>query len=161
MIEEKIRVLEATVSDICDMNVLSRKKRKLYEKEQPNFWKWAGESGEESQRNWFQQLLSNENYVLLVAKNNNNELVGFIIGEIKSAPDVYSPSGKTLLVDDFCVSGNQWTHVGKSLLSSLKENPKAKEVCQIIIVCGAQDKSKSDFLCESKLNIVSNWYMGY
>jgi hypothetical protein len=81
------------------MNVLSRQKCLAYEKAQPQFWKWAGDSGEEIQKEWFRKLISNDNHICLVAKN-SNEILGFIIGKIVSAPEVYAPGGPTLIVDD-------------------------------------------------------------
>lgn len=153
-----INVEEADSNDIDKMNKLSHQKRMQYEKEQPIFWKWAGELGEVSQRNWFKELLSNDNYILLVAKV-KNDLCGFVVGEIKQAPDVYKPGGLTMLVDDFCVVDNKWNVAGKHLLSALKEKSKVRGADQIIVVCGSHDKHKSDFLNKQKLNIVSNWYV--
>jgi hypothetical protein len=52
------------------------------------------------------QLLTKPDYLILTARKNNN-MLGFIIGQVLHAPDVYDPSGLTLIIDDFCVIDNE------------------------------------------------------
>ncbi len=52
-----IIVSKAIESDLESMVKLSYKKRREYEKAQPQFWKWAGETGEKTQSEWFATLL--------------------------------------------------------------------------------------------------------
>jgi len=152
-------VVKAGDADIGSMNVLSRQKRLAYEKAQPQFWKWAGDSGEEIQKTWFRELISDDNHICLVAKN-SNEILGFIIGKIVSAPEVYAPGGQTLIVDDFCVLNDNWSAIGNALLSEARSIAHDKGVAQLVIVSGDHDVSKKSFLKKLDLSIASVWFVG-
>lgn len=153
-------VIKAGDADIDSMNVLSKQKRLAYEKAQPRFWKWAGNSGEEIQKTWFRGLISDDNHICLVAKN-SNEMLGFIIGKIVSAPEVYAPGGQTLMIDDFCVkSENLWQSAGLELIKAIKAAAKTKGSAQVLVVCGVHDYQKRKFLSEQKLSIASEWFVG-
>lgn len=153
-------VIKAGDADIDSMNVLSKQKRLAHEKAQPQFWKWAGDSGEEIQKTWFRGLISDDNHICLVAKN-SNEILGFIIGKIVSAPEVYAPGGQILMIDDFCVqSGNLWQSIGLELIKAVKAAAKTKGSAQVLVVCGAHDHQKHKFLTEQKLSIASEWFVG-
>lgn len=152
-------VVKAGDADIGSMNVLSRQKRLAYEKAQPLFWKWAGDSGEEIQKEWFRKLISDDNHICLVAKN-SNEILGFIIGKIVSAPEVYAPGGPTLIVDDFCVLNDNWSAIGNALLSEARSIAHDKGVAQLVIVSGDHDISKKSFLKKLDLSIHSVWFVG-
>ncbi|WCR57421.1 hypothetical protein [Rickettsia asembonensis] len=40
-------------------------------------------------------------------------MLGFIIGRLIEAPEVYDPKGLILIIDDFCVeTENDWSFVG-------------------------------------------------
>ena len=54
-------------SDTLAMVSLSKAKRKLYEKAQPQFWRYAGEEGDKAQEKWFKELLA----VLMIIRNAN------------------------------------------------------------------------------------------
>lgn len=158
--KNEFSVVKSKDTDIDSMNVLSRQKRLAYEKAHPWFWKWAGDSGEEAQKTWFRELISDDNHICLVAKN-SNEILGFIIGKIVSAPEVYAPGGQTLMIDDFCVhSGNLWQSVGLELIKAVKASAKTKGAAQILVVCGIHDHQKRRFLAEQKLSITSEWFVG-
>lgn len=118
-------IASATTSDRDAMNALSYQKRRAYEKAHPQFWKWAGQSGENAQRKWFLDLLKDENYICLTAKH-VDKLVGFIIGKITPAPEVYNPGGLTLVIDDFCVDNHQWNAIGDPP-SSLRSSDKLSQ----------------------------------
>lgn len=144
--------------DIPFMVALSYEKRRTYEKVQPKFWKYAGTQAESSQANWFESLLKDDNYIILVAKS-GEKIVGFVIGKLTASPEVYNPGGLTLLVDDFCVDDEvNWQFAGKLLIDEIKKHAKAKGAVQMVVVCGNHDISKADILVESDLAIVSNWY---
>ena len=60
----KIIIRPTQLSDIEAMVSLSKTKRLAYEKAQPQFWRHNGELGDHSQRQWFQELLEDENYLM-------------------------------------------------------------------------------------------------
>jgi len=164
-------VVKAGHADIDAMNILSKQKRLAYEKAQPQFWKWAGDSGEEVQKEWFKELIYDDNYICLIAKN-SEEIIGFIIGKIISAPEVYNPGGLTLMIDDFhvapklqsneggCVLQDDWATIGSALLSEIKSIARAKGVAQLVVVSGDHDAAKKSFLQKSGLTTASIWFIG-
>lgn len=151
--------VNAVFYDIKEMVALSYQKRRFYEKAQAQFWRHA-EGAEDIQFNWFKELINHVGYMALIAKN-KNKLLGFIIGQITDAPAVYDPGGKTLLVDDFCVTcPSLWHLVGGNLLQRLRQDSKSKNVVQVLIVCGSHDQDKQRFLRDVNLNVASEWYVG-
>jgi predicted acetyltransferase len=148
------------ISDINTFVSMSKVKRLSYEKAQPKFWKYAGPEAESSQAKWFEELLSHNEYIMLTAQN-NQEIVGFIIGRLIPATEVYNPGGLTLMIDDFCVeSANLWPSVGTKLVQSIKHEADRKGAAQILVVCGAHDSAKRHFLKNQKLTIASEWFVG-
>ena len=155
-----IVISSAITTDIQAFVALSYKKRRSYEKAQPQFWKYAGDVAEESQSKWFKELLSRDDYIMLSTKN-NGQIVGFIIGRLIPAPEVYNPGGLTLMVDDFCVKNEaDWHSVGRKLIDEIKSKAAAKGAAQILVVCGAHDKAKRQFLKIIGLTTASEWYVG-
>ena len=154
-------VRTSQLSDIDAMVSLSKAKRMLYEKAQPQFWRYAGKEGDNTQRQWFKQLLEDKNHVMFTAESDTQEILGFIIGKLMPAPEVYNPGGLTLMIDDFCVqSENLWQSVGHELIEETKAAAKAKGATQILVVCGAHDYPKRKFLSEQNLSIASEWFVG-
>lgn len=157
----KISTRLSTLSDIDALVSLSKAKRFEYEKAQPQFWRSAGESGDHAQRQWFKELLVAEDYLMFTAKDENQEILGFVIGRFVSAPEVYNPGGLTLMIDDFCIQAeNLWESVGKPLIEAIKTSAKAKGAAQIIVICGAHDYQKRKFLMNQNLSIASEWFVG-
>lgn len=147
--------------DIESMVLLSKNKRLAYEKAQPQFWRYAGEEGDNTQRQWFKELLEDKNYLMFAAESDTKEILGFIIGKLMPAPEVYNPGGLTLMIDDFCVaSENLWQSVGAELIEAVKTAAQSKGASQILVVCGAHDHKKRKFLSEQNLSIASEWFVG-
>jgi hypothetical protein len=91
----------------------------------------------------------------------NHQIVGFIVGELKAAPEVYDPGGITLMIDDFCVENPEfWDSMGKQLLHELQQEAIQKGAVQTLVVCGHHDEAKKHFLKRQGLNIASEWYVG-
>jgi len=156
-----INIHTSQLSDIDTMVSLSKAKRLSYEKAQPQFWRYAGEEGDNTQRQWFKQLLEDKNHVMFTAESDTQEILGFIIGRLMPAPEVYNPGGLTLMIDDFCVtSENLWQSVGASLIEETKAAAKSRGATQILVVCGAADHSKRKFLSDQNLSIASEWFVG-
>ena len=154
-------VRTSQLSDIDAVVSLSKAKRLSYEKAQPHFWRYAGEEGDKVQEKWFKELLEDKNYVMLTAESNTQEILGFIIGKLMPAPEVYNPGGSTLMIDDFCVkSENLWQSVGHRLIEETKVAAKGRGATQILVVCGAHDLPKRKFLKDQNLSIASEWFVG-
>lgn len=154
-------VRTSQLSDTLAMVSLSKAKRKLYEKAQPQFWRYAGEEGDKAQEKWFKELLEDKNYAMFTAESETQEILGFVIGKLMPAPEVYNPGGLTLMIDDFCVqSENLWQSVSTRLIATVKAAAKAKGAKQILVVCGAHDYPKRKFLSEQNLSIASEWFVG-
>jgi len=153
-------VRTSQLSDIDAMVLLSKAKRLAYEKAQPQFWRYAGEEGDKVQEKWFKELLGDKNYVMFTAENDTQEILGFVIGKLMPAPEVYNPGGLTVMIDDFCVkSENLWQSVGTRLIEEIKAAAKNKGATQTLVVCGAHDHPKRKFLSEQNLQVASEWFV--
>nr|WP_253308609.1 GNAT family N-acetyltransferase [Rickettsia endosymbiont of Ceutorhynchus assimilis] len=158
MSENYILIRNANSNDISAMVSLSYTKRRAYEKAQQQFWRYK-EGAEESQSKWFKELLLQDDYIMLVAED-ENKMLGFILGRLIEAPEVYDPKGLTIMIDDFCVeTENDWSFAGLELIEKIKTKAKNKGASQILVVCGAHDEPKRRFLKTLGLNIVSEWYV--
>jgi GNAT superfamily N-acetyltransferase len=153
----KAMIRPATLADISGMVALSDLKRREYEKAQPQFWRRA-EKANETQAEWFTELLTSANHILLVAEDAHH-IKGFIIGELKPAPEVYDPGGLTLMIDDFCVENAEWDSIGKPLLHALQQQAKQQGAVQTLVVCGHHDEPKREFLKREGLIVASEWYV--
>lgn len=152
----KLDIDLATKVDIGAMVNLSYQKRKNYEQAQPQFWRYSG-NAEEIQARWFEELLEHKDYILLVAKE-NSKVIGFIIGRLVKAPEVYNPGGLTLMIDDFCCEA--WNNIGRKLMEKTAVIAKEKGAVQFCVVAGNHDLDKCKFLEEFGLSCASRWYVG-
>lgn len=158
--DQTIKIRTSVLSDISFCVELSHKKRLFYEKAQTQFWKYAGSHAELSQAKWFEELLTCDDHIMLTAVE-HEKIVGFIIGKVVAAPEVYNPGGLTLMIDDFCVDNEaNWHMVGSRLIQEIKTLSKTKGVAQILVVCGAHDEAKRCFLARMDLSVASEWYVG-
>jgi GNAT superfamily N-acetyltransferase len=156
---DEIVVRQVGEDDISAMVSLSYQKRRAYEKAQPRFWGYAP-GAEESQSQYFNELLTQDDHILLVAQA-HDKVVGFVIGHLKRAPQVYDPGGLTLMIDDFCVeTSSNWQDMGAKLLDKLKQLSRQQGASQVLVVCGAHDETKRQFLKDLGLTIASEWYVG-
>ena len=154
-----IKVSQATKTDITSMVDLSYQKRRAYEKAQPQFWRYA-EGAEEGQGKWFEELLEHDDYIVLVAKS-DKETIGFIIGRLVKAPEVYDPGGLTLMIDDFCVKSEvDWQSIGLELMNTIQDLAKEKGAAQFYVVSGAHDNAKCEFLEKFGLSNAAKWFVG-
>lgn len=94
-------------------------------------------------------------------ESNAQEILGFIIGRIMPAPEVYNLGGLTLMIDDFCVtSENLWHSVGAELIENIKDVAFRRDAVQIVVVCGSVDLPKRKFLMDQNLSVASEWFVG-
>lgn len=157
----KFTVCTSELTDISAMASLSKAKRLAYEKAQPKFWRYAGAEGDKAQEKWFKELLEDKNYVMFTAESDTQEILGFVIGKLMPAPEVYNPGGLTLMIDDFCVqSENLWQSVGHELIEKIKAAATVKGATQTLVVCGAHDHPKRKLLIDQNLQVASEWWVG-
>ena len=150
-----VSIRNATVLDVPFMVALSLEKRLAYEKAQPQFWRYA-KGAETVQQEWFEELLNAKDHIILVA-----ESLGFVIGRLVKAPEVYDPGGLTLMIDDFCVkTSSDWGSVGSLLINNLKLLAQEKGATQILVVVGHHDEMKRSFVTNLGLKMASEWYVG-
>jgi len=90
----KIHIRTSQLSDISAMVSLSKAKRMLYEKAQPQFWRYAGEEGDNTQRQWFKELLEDKNYVMFTTVRHCEH------SEATQENNTGSPQSHSLLRDD-------------------------------------------------------------
>lgn len=146
--------------DLADLVELSLAKRLAYAKAQPTFWCYRGPEGDAAQLKYFHELLHNKQMLLFTAVNQQAERVGFVIGQLVQAPEVYQPGGLILKIDDFCVNdASHWELIGGPLLTAIKQAGKARGATLVLVVCGAQDQPKREFLQHHKLAVASEWYV--
>lgn len=154
-----IKIQQAQKIHAPHMVALSYQKRRAYEQAQPQFWRYAGEKAEKVQMAYFEELIADKDHLCYVALA-NDQVTGFVIGKITTAPEVYDPGVLTLLIDDFCVQdGQAWSSIGSQLLTTVQEKAKTKGCSQAIIVSGAHDNIKNDFLKAQDANIASHWWV--
>ena len=147
-------IQKAKKSDIPWMVSLSHNKRKNYAEAQKQFWKMAKNS-DDVQQKWFEELLEQQDVIALVSDDKK----GFVIGKIITPPEVYD-AGLTLMIDDFCVAEEGlWTSIGRDLIAEIKKIAAGQEVGQILVVSGAHDLAKNNFLREMNLSVASNWFV--
>lgn len=161
-----IFIRKALTDDIPLLVALSYEKRKAYEKAQPLFWRHAVDA-EKSQTQWFEALLLDPRYMMLVASQDSTSekdqasIIGFVIGQKVKTPEVYDLGGYTCVVDDFCVRNDTlWSTVGGRLIAHLKKVAQENGCTQWVIVAGNHDNAKCGFLDETGLSIASRWYVG-
>ena len=159
-VKEDISIRTTQKSDISSLVEMSYRKRLSYEKAQSQYWKYAGSNAENVQAKWFEELLLRDDHIMLTALG-SNKIVGFIIGKLMHAPEVYNPGGLTLMIDDFCVlTEGGWPNVGSILIDEIKIIASTRGAAQILVVCGAHDEAKRRFLKNTGLTIASEWLVG-
>lgn len=158
---EEVFVRPSVLSDVDALVSLSRNKRLNYEKTQPQFWRYAGVLGDQAQRKWFQELLTNKDYLMFTAAYRDRTIPGFIIGRLMPAPEVYNPEGLTLMVDDFCMDRDDlWQSVGRRLIETIRDKAKAEGATQFLVVSGVHDTLKKEALKSFGLDAASEWWVG-
>ncbi len=143
-------------SDIEAIGSLSKTKSLTYEEAQPQFWHYTGEEGDNSQRQWFKELLEDTNYLMFTTESDTQEILKFITGNLIPAAEVYNQGGLTLMVDGCYVkSENLWQSIEARLIEAAKTTAKAKGATKILVVCCAHDHPKRKFLSAQNLSAAS------
>ncbi len=148
----------AQPGDLQAVALLAAQKRKQYENYQPVFHK-ESEKALEIHSVFLKDTLSKENTMVWVSEK-NDQIDGFIIGAVVSAPPVYNPGGKICFVDDFMVERPElWATVGRELLDKVMESAKDKGAVLANVVCGPLDQAKRDLLSGQKFGVASEWHV--
>ena len=136
---------------------LIERRRAAYERFEPVFWRRAPGAARRTAL-FYRLLLLRRSTTALVASDEGG-VTGFLIARRTPVPPVYDPGGPTVTVDDFAVGGaEQWGSIGGALLDRLREVARAAGWRQIVVVCGAEDRAKSDLLRAGDLHVVSTWW---
>ena len=99
--------------------------------------------------------------MLVTPQDEQQQILGFIIGRLLPAPEVYNPGGLTIMIDDFCVQSEEtWEVIGAQLIAAIKVKATVKGAAQLLVVCGKHDYVKRKFLRDQNLAIASEWFVG-
>lgn len=155
----KVSVRKAEAKDLDAMVALSAAKRVEYAKAQPVFHKIAKDA-DAKQKAFLQDQLAKADQCFLV-HNEGGKVDAWINGRLVTAPPVYEPGGRVLLVDDFCVSKPElWATAGRALLLEAKAWAKGQGVVLVNVVCGPEDAPKRALLKALGLGVASEWHVG-
>lgn len=149
-------VRRAEAADIPAMVDLSEQKRTQYQAYQPLFWKKA-EDSREKQAPFFEAQLGRDDVIALVHLRNGT-MDGFLIARLVPSPPVYA-AGLTCLIDDYCVSDDDWSGTAKALLDAAAQEAVERGAVQAVVVCGHLDEPKRQLLSESGHTIASEWWV--
>jgi hypothetical protein len=155
----KVQIRKAEGKDVDAMVALSAAKRVEYAKAQPIFHKIAPDA-DAKQKAFLSSQLDKADQCFLV-HSEGGTLDAWINGRLVSAPPVYEPGGRVLLVDDFCVAKPElWASAGKALLLEAKAWAKGQGAVLVNVVCGPEDAPKRALLKELGLGVASEWHVG-
>ncbi|MEX0840437.1 MAG: N-acetyltransferase [Parvibaculum sp.] len=148
---------DAKAEDVAAMVALIEAARRRLEEWQPQFWRKAEASAAMSE-GWFGVLVGNPEIITLVSET-DGKIDGFLIAMLQDAPPVYSPGGKTCLIDDFAVAGDDlWPGTGRDLLRTALARARDKGATQTVVVAPDAHTAKKAMLAEEGLSIASTWW---
>jgi ribosomal protein S18 acetylase RimI-like enzyme len=150
-------IRRAVEDDIPGMVDLMDARRRLYETYQSTFWRPSPDANS-LQMKYFETLVSKKDEIVLVCED-AGAFRGFIVASLIEAPPVYDPGGKTCVIDDFAVTGNDWDGTGRALIREALRLARAAGAVQGVVVCGHLDEAKRAFLRSEGLSIASEWFV--
>jgi GNAT superfamily N-acetyltransferase len=152
-----ITVRSASAADVQVMAQLLAVKRTQLESFEPVMWR-PSEAAAQLTPAFFAHQLGQPNVIARVAEN-GGQMLGFAIGVIQDAPPVFSPGGKSVLIDDFAVSeGPQADAAASGLLDAVISEARARGAVQIIAIAAARDARAVRWLESKKLHVASQWW---
>lgn len=159
--QNAVHVRQAVPGDVPRMVSLSREKRASYARVRSQFWRPSADA-DDVQARFFGGLLAAPDHQVLVAEDEQGDVVGFCITRLVSAPPVYDPGGPTATIDDFCVADGDsaWLTVGRKLLTAARELAAQRGAVQLVVVAGAHDSAKRRMIERQGLSETSIWYTG-
>ena len=151
-------VRRATSSDISQMVALSAKLRAEYATYSPVFWRPAANASA-AQEKYFASLVDDPALICLVHQAAAG-VDGFIIARVVSAPPVYDPGGKVVMIDDFAVAEpSLWQEVGMALHAETERIAAQQGAVLSVTVCGERDIAKRTQLRHAGAEVASEWYV--
>ncbi len=152
-----VSIRPASAADVQQMTLVMADKRKQLEMFEPVMWR-PSEAAAQLTPPFFTHQVGQPNVVARVAES-GGRLAGFIIGVIQDAPPVFSPGGKTVLIDDFVVvEGAEADDAASGLIDAVMSEGRARGAVQIIAVAAARDERAVRWLETKKLHVASQWW---
>ncbi|MFM7321845.1 MAG: N-acetyltransferase family protein, partial [Armatimonadota bacterium] len=157
---ESVSTRPATLDDLETMLELSARKRRQYERHQPEFWAEAA-NAKDAQRAFFHMLLTtNEPNAIVRIAEENDRIKAFAIGMIAQSPPVYRPQS-ICFVDDFPLAPDaSWEVHGRAVLEAVEAEAKLRGAHLTNVVCSRQDVEKRRFLEARNLSVAGEWWVG-
>jgi GNAT superfamily N-acetyltransferase len=152
-----VNIRVATAGDVQAMAQLIAIKRRQLEYFEPVMWR-PSEAAAQMTLSFFTHQVVQPNAIARVAEV-GGRFVGFIIGGLQDAPPVFSPGGKTVIIDDFAVEdGPHADEVASTLLDEVMSEARARGAVQIIAIAAARDERAQRWLEGKKLHVASQWW---
>ncbi len=151
-------VRAAVRGDVDEIAALAGARRQSYERHQPLFWRQADDAAVRHHA-YLQGLVDDPEHIVLVARRGGG-LSGFVVGTLVGSPPVYAPGGRTCLVDDFAVAGDDdWPTLGVTLLREVGRRARERGAVQAVVVSGRHDEPKRRALAIAGLSVASEWWV--
>lgn len=148
-----------TAADVDAVAALAQERRERYALYQPQFWRVASDATE-VHRPFLEQLVDDDSHLTLIAADDDDVVVGFVIARLVPAPPVYDPGGPSGFIDDFVVGDDSaWATIGRDLLAQAARELTDRGAAQLVVVCGHLDEPKRNALASAGLSIASEWYV--
>jgi hypothetical protein len=149
----------ARPDDLDALVALASAKRTQYAPWQPVFHRPADDA-DAAQRNYLADAMAKADCRILVDEA-DGKVQAFLFARLVSAPPVYAPGGKVVLVDDFCVANDRlWESSGSALLNDAWDWGKTGGAVLLNVVCGPNDEAKRTLLARLGLSVASEWHVG-
>lgn len=147
----------ASASDVPAMAQLMEAKRAQLESFEPVMWRTSPAAAQMTPAFFSHQL--GQAFAIARVAEVNGRFVGFVIGTIQEAPPVFSPGGKTVIIDDFAVVDDDGADAAASeLLDAVMSEARARGAVQLIVIAAAKDARVVRWLEGKKLHVASQWW---
>lgn len=151
-------IREATTEDVGGMAALADRRRAQYARYQPQLWREAVDASA-THRRLLDELVVDPRVITLVSVGIDGEVTGFVTARVVQPSPLHAPGGPTGFVDDFAVArADLWASDGVALLRAVVVTAAARQVTQLVVVCGHRDELKRAALAQAGLGIASEWW---
>jgi len=140
------------------MTGLAARRRELYARYQPMFWRPAV-GARDKHHPYLASLVADTQVITLVGEE-DSQLTGFLIATLVPAPPVYNPGGLTCQIDDFTVADDdKWMATGPALLRAGLDEAARRGAVQAVVVTARLDYPKLQALRSCGLEVASEWWV--
>lgn len=153
-------VRDAQPSEAGQMAALAEAKRQHYREHASPFQRPAAD-GESVHTSFLLTLMERDGFVVLVHEVAPDEIDGFLVARVGSAPPPFG-EGALLHIDDFALATpGGWATVGHELLREVASRAATTGAEKAIVVSGPPsiDKPKTDFLAASGFVVEAEWWV--